>query len=126
MLRYEAGRARRLLASATPLDLAVTAVRQAIDRRLPGTGQWCKLILYLQRPNGLFFLNPNLAAESSVILQLPKQNKATAKISRLLNVYQLNLNALERVARSSDVVQDLRLKIDDLKRQLKDLGIEVQ
>lgn len=63
-------------------------------------------------------------------VQPPKQNKATAKISRLLSVYQLNLNSLERlasirVARSSDVVQDLKLKIDDLKRQLKDLGEDV-
>lgn len=118
------------LAFATPLDLAVTAVRQAIDRRLPGTGQWCKLILYLQRPDGFFFLHPGLAGESSVNVQPPGQNKAIAKISRLLSVYQLNLNALERlgrikVARSSDVVQDLKLKIDDLKRQLKDLGEDV-
>jgi hypothetical protein len=117
----------RSLASATPLDLAVTAVRQAINRRLPGTGQWCKLILYLQRPDGFFLLDPGLADEGSIDLQPPRTNKTTAKLSRLLNVYQLNLNAVERLAeprvvRSPDVGQDLRLKIDDLKRQLKDLS----
>jgi len=114
------------LLSAAPLDLAVTAVRQAVDHRLPGTGQWCKLILYLQRPDGLFLLDPELADLRPA--DGVYQNKTSAKISKLLSVYQLNLNALEKpggvtaTQPNYEAADNLRRKIDDLKRQLKDLG----
>jgi hypothetical protein len=107
-----------LVVSAIPLDLAVTAVRQAVDRRLPGTGQWCKIILYLQRPNGLLFLEPETAMGGSAAVPKPeKHDKARAKLSGLLNVYERNLNAA--VLSGSESVVDLRRKVDDLKRQIQ-------
>jgi hypothetical protein len=112
-----------LLVSPIPLDLAVTAVRQAVDRRLPGTGQWCKIILYLQKPNGLLFLDPESAAGGSASVPKPeKHDKERAKLSGLLNVYERNLNAA--VLSGSETVVDLRRKVDDLKRQIQTPGGE--
>jgi CHAT domain len=108
-----------LLVAPTPLDLAVTAVRQAVNQRLPGTGQWCKIIFYLQTANGLLLLGSKSADGGSASIPKPeKRDKALAKLSGLLNVYERNLSAA--VQSGSETVADLRQKVDELKRLIGD------
>ena len=109
--------------SSIPLDLAVTAVRQAVDQKLPGKGEWCKIILYLQRPNGFLFMQPETSYAGSPVFPKPdKQDKERAKLTGLLNVYERNLQAIAgtaSVASRPGAVEELQRKIDELKRQIQ-------
>jgi hypothetical protein len=102
------------------LDLAVTATRQAMDHVHPGTGDWCKLIFYLQKPNGLFLSTSTGATEKATRSTIPRENKEIAKLMRLLDVYQSNLAAIERrVGGSSVSVESLREQSNDLQLKVK-------
>jgi hypothetical protein len=90
----------RALLDGLPLDMAVTAVRQAIDRDEPGTGEWCRLIFFLQPPNGNLLLSPPQQAEPRQYEAQPVQNREVAKLLRLLEVYQNNLAVLQRGSRA--------------------------
>lgn len=56
----------RALFAGTPVDLAVTAARRAIDRTCPGVGEWGKVISYLQTVDGTFLLAPPAAPATLV------------------------------------------------------------
>ena len=112
------------LSSALPIDRAVTAARQGADREVPGTGQWCKLILYLQRPDGAFLLDaeaPQLTMPVAAA-RPPEQDRSKATLAGLLEVYERNLSAIERNSATTTVskpeTEGLKRKIEDLKRQL--------
>lgn len=108
-----------------PLDLAVTAARQAMNfSARPGKADWCKLIFYLQQRDGTF-----LAPAESTRTALPNsvasgRSKEYAKLQRLLDVHQMNLGALIKGTGvfpndvASDDVNSLVQKIDEIKRQL--------
>lgn len=113
---YTFGRAlyRGLLPGA-PLDLVVTAARQALDRELPGTGEWCRLIFYMQRPNGSFLLPSRMAASSPPPRSASRglesarsapaagaSSKEVARLSRLREIYEKNLSVLEQVGSVSE------------------------
>ena len=97
------------------LDLAVTATRQALDRAAPGTGEWCKLIFYLQQTDGTFLRRPiPVEAPSPDVARVQaSQNKEVLKLGRLLEVYEKNL----AVSRNGD----LEKKTADLKQRLQGL-----
>jgi hypothetical protein len=111
-----------------PLDLAVTTVRQALDRAAPGTGQWCRLIFYLQMPDGGFLLAPagDPAAVAEPALPQPPAavtNREAAKWMRLREVYRMNLASAERTQAAPDAsrplrIQALRDKIDALEAKI--------
>jgi hypothetical protein len=109
--------------SGTSLDLAVTATRQAMDRARPGTGEWCKLIFYLQQRDGTF-LRQDASPWSSMAqsqASLAHLDKEIVKLARLLDVYERNLGVLTRLAGSKatqEQVQDLSEKIDAVKVRL--------
>jgi hypothetical protein len=112
----------RSLLSATSLDLAVTACRQALDRSLPGTGEWAKLIFYMQQADGAF-LAPGAQSTSRVEMTVsPDENKEVVKLSRLLQVHQQNLDALadasSDLATTSIQKQELEQRIEVIKQQI--------
>jgi hypothetical protein len=101
--------------SRAPLDQAITTIRQSIDQARPGSGDWCKLIFFMQTDRGEILLNPEFWPTSSVKVG----DKDKVKSSRLLEVYQANLAAAERSPMiSEDHVKDLREKVDKLRREL--------
>ncbi len=103
------------LFSRTPLDQSITAVRQSLDLARPGSGDWCKLIFFMQTGDGNILLNPNFRTDFA----LNVQDKGKMKSSRLLEVYQQNLAAAERSPKiSAEQVKDLREKVDKLRREL--------
>lgn len=121
----------RALVTGLPLDLAVTAARQAIDRAQPGSGEWCKLIFYLQPPDGCFLLAPP-AIETPARQAPPVLNRELAKLMRLREVYQANLDALERSAMAPAQADwrlqanALREKVDALARQIDQAAVSLQ
>ena len=115
----------RSLLAGTPLDLSVTFARQGLDRAHPGTGDWCKIIFYLQYPNGDFLLTRNDEPKLTEYIAPPGTNKEVVKLSRLLEVYERNLFAIERGASNAldlytfpQQLEELRRKRDDVKQQL--------
>jgi hypothetical protein len=114
----------RALLVGQPLDMAVTAARQAIDRAEPGSGEWCRLIFFMQPPDGGFLLAPLPPAEVPRPQTPSAPNREVAKLTRLREVYQTNLDALERnaVARRDEAWREqaeaLREKVDTLSRQI--------
>lgn len=80
-----------------PLDLGITQVRQAIDRNQPGSGEWCRLVFYLQPADGRFLLDPGAPATASApAADDGEPSRELAKLMRLKQIYTTNLNALER------------------------------
>ena len=115
----------RSLLAGSALDLSVTAARQALDRAYPGTGDWCKIIFYLQQPNGSFLLSPPSTATGGMSSAAPEDNKEVVMLSRLLDVYERNLATLQRETGSGPTVdafreqwENLQQKRDLVKRQL--------
>lgn len=109
----------RSILSGAPLDLAVTAARQAVDRAQPGTGDWCKLIFYLQVPTGKFLTSALATAVASVKRPASlRANREVAKLTRLIEVYEANLAAIERTAVSAPASDDLRAQADVLQQRL--------
>jgi len=96
--------------------------RQAIDRALPGTGEWCKLIFYMQQPTGEFLTRVDSQPSAAAV----PVDKGTAKLVRLLEVYQRNLDALNRGTSAIgsqdpsrlDAAAELQRKIAEIQRQL--------
>lgn len=114
-----------LLRQRMPLDLAVTAARQAMNLRArPGIADWCKLIFYLQQKDGTFLAPEESARPAAVSLSTPPKSKEHVKLARLLDVHEANLNALTKGAgvsatnAQSEFVASLQQKIDEIKRQL--------
>jgi hypothetical protein len=107
-----------------PLDLAVTELRQALDRALPGTGEWCRLIFYLQAGHGGILLPPPQAqAEMPAPTVTPDRQLAT--LLRLQQLYRQNLDDLQRsVGLPSD--QARNPQIDDLRQQVDALARRIQ
>lgn len=104
----------RALLGGLPLDLAVTAVRQAIDSAEPGTGEWCRLIFYLQPPDAAFLLPPPPRAVTPQREPLAGMSREVAKLVRLREVYIANLNSME--LSSSGLSGDVWLKEADVLR----------
>ena len=114
------------LLRATPLDLAVTRMRQEINvTARPGTADWCKLIFYLQEPDGTFLS----ASEPSMPTAQRRsaaenRDKESAKRWRLLEVHERNLSALstDPIAAVSEAgklqMLELQQKVDELRQQL--------
>ena len=114
-----------LLLQRMPLDLAVTAARQAMNLGArPGIADWCKLIFYLQQNDGTFLAPAESARPTATSLSVPPKNKEYAKLARLLDVHEANLDALTKgtglgaASVSNEVVISLQEKIDEIKRQL--------
>jgi len=106
------------LLGGVPLDLSVTVARQALDRAHPGTGDWCKIIFYLQQTHGDFLLTrteESKPVESNTPLGT---NKEVIKLSRLLEVYERNLMALERETIRASAVDTVRQQAEELQRRL--------
>ena len=119
---------RAVLAS-TPLELAVTAARQAVDRAQPGSGDWCKLVFYLQHRNGRFLTATAAPGAPMRASRAPGDNREVAKLTRLLDLYETNLAVLERGVASTtgaDVFKEqsvaLKEKIASTREQLTALN----
>lgn len=118
----------RAFVAGNPLDLAVTATRQALDRALPDTGDWSKLIFYLQQPSGTFVADPTDPAAANAAPPRRQESREVATWTRLRDVYRSNLAELERSAnRSSSGAGDyaarraeLTGKIDELSQRIAD------
>jgi hypothetical protein len=112
----------RSLLTGTSLDLAVTACRQALNRSLPGTGEWCKLIFYMQQEDGTFLTSGAQRASLVETAATPDDNKETVKLSRLLQLYQKNLDVLASATAvpesTSRQKQELEQKIEVIKQQI--------
>jgi hypothetical protein len=120
----------RLLFEGLTLELAVTNSRQAIDRALPGTGEWCKLIAYLQLSDGLVLIEPSRKEEDSWGEPAPVQhaNREVHKLYKQLEIYQRNLATLGGSSNSADLDLDpeqtkvLRQKIGELQEKIRNLS----
>lgn len=125
------------LVAGVPLDLAVSATRQAIDRALPGSGDWCRLIFYLQPADGTFLLGA--APETAAVIKPPATKptaamtagvpsaaptRELARLSRLYEIYRANLDAVTQAATTQagegprNQAADLRDRLADLARQM--------
>ncbi len=114
-----------LLLQRQPLDLAVTAARQAMNLGArPGIADWCKLIFYLQQKDGTFLAAEESARLAAASHSASPKSKEYAKLARLLDVHEANLNALTKgvgvgaTNAPSELVASLQQKIDEIKRQL--------
>jgi hypothetical protein len=114
-----------LLLQRMPLDLAVTAARQAMNLGArPGIADWCKLIFYLQQKDGTFLAPAGSARTAAASPPTPPKNKEYAKLARLLDVHEANLDALTKgtgvgaINAPNELVTSLQEKIDEIKRQL--------
>ena len=114
-----------LVKSRMPIDLAVTAARQAMNLAArPGVADWCKLIFYLQQRDGTFLAPTEPSRQSAPSPAAPQRSKEYTKLARLLDVHEANLDALTKSASSgamnapSDYVTTLQRKIEEIKRQL--------
>ncbi|HEX5715289.1 MAG TPA: CHAT domain-containing protein [Thermoanaerobaculia bacterium] len=114
-----------LLLQRMPLDLAVTAARQAMNLGArPGIADWCKLIFYLQQKDGTLLAPADSARPAAASLSAPPKSKEYAKLARLLDVHEANLDALTKgtgvgaLNPPSELVTSLQEKIDEIKRQL--------
>jgi hypothetical protein len=112
-----------LVRSRMPLDLAVTAARQAMNLSArPGVADWCKLIFYLQQADGTFLAPVEQMRASAA--SAPTRGKEYTKLVRLLSVHEANLNALTNgtgvapAGAAGIEVVSLQQKIDEIKRQL--------
>jgi len=113
----------RAFVAGNPLDLAVTATRQALDRALPDTGDWSKLIFYLQQPTGTFVAHPDESSDVAAATPPRQESKEVAAWSRLRDVYRSNLAELERGAsRSSSGAADFSTRRDELTAKIDDLS----
>lgn len=109
----------RSILAGTPLDLAVTAARQAVDRAQPGTGDWCKLIFYLQVPTGEFLTTTPIMADASSKRPVSlRASREVAKLTRLIEVYEANLAAIGRTVVSAPASDELRAQADLLQQKL--------
>jgi hypothetical protein len=108
-----------------PLDLGITGVRQAIDQSQPGSGEWCRLIFYLQPLDGnfLFAQGPQPTVTERTVADT-EQNRELAKLMRLRQIYTTNLSALElgavalSIGSPADLVTSLRTKLASLDDQI--------
>lgn len=108
-----------------PLDLGITGVRQAIDQSQPGSGEWCRLIFYLQPAEGNFLL---AQAAQPTAVEIPaadvELNRELAKLMRLRQIYTTNLSALELGARTlsagspASLAETFRSKLANLDDQI--------
>lgn len=107
-----------------PLDLAMTDLRQALDRALPGTGEWARLICYLQANHGGILLQapPAPAAAPTLAASADRQ---LAKLQRLLQLYRQNLDDLQR--RGGAFPEQARQpQIDSLQQQVDALTRHIE
>lgn len=114
----------RTLASRSALDLAVTAARQAVDRSMPGKGEWCKVIFYLQQANGVLLQETgevSQAFESGIPVREQPQKKEIVKARRLLEIHQRNLEALQRGALAVTASEPVRSQAEELRRKIDEL-----
>jgi len=120
----------RLLFEGLTLELAVTASRQAVDRALPGTGEWCKLIAYLQQSDGLVLIEPRRDEQDTWAEPSPPQqaNREVYKLRKQLEIYQRNLATLGGSSSTPDWDLDpeqtraLAEKIDKLQEKIRYLA----
>lgn len=118
------------LVAGVSLDLAVGATRQALDRAQPGSGDWCRLIFYMQPGDGSFLLTPPGAdAAHSTKLSSPGSapTPELARLRRLHEIARISLAAVEQraalhPAASRKDVESLRERVDDLERQIAGAG----
>ena len=109
----------RVLLRRVPLDLGITGVRQAIDQSQPGSGEWCRLIFYLQPAHGNFLLaqGEQPTATESVAADV-EQSRELAKLERLRQIVTTNLDAPLSIASPVDLVTSLRTRLANLDDQI--------
>lgn len=118
------------LLAGTPLDLAVGATRQAIDRAQPDSGDWCRLIFYLQAADGnLLLAPPPLPAGGAAVAAAGGASREQQRLVRLREIALANLDvARQRAALHPEAARGeiaaLREQADALAQQLVRLGSE--
>lgn len=115
-----------VLLRSVPLDLGITGVRQAIDQSQPGSGEWCRLIFYLQPAHGNFlFIQGAQPATTEKAAADAEQSRELAKLMRLRQILTTNLSALElgsgalSIGGPADLVSSLRTRLESLDDQIR-------
>lgn len=111
----------KFLLRRVPLDLGITGVRQAIDQSQPGSGEWCRLIFYLQHAHGNFLLaqGGQPTATESVAADA-RQSREVAKLKRRQQIVSTNLKSgAPSIAIPADLLDSLKTRQADLDDQIK-------
>ncbi len=119
--------------AASPLDVAVGATRLAIDRAEPGSGDWCRLIFYLQAAAGDFLLESPPQAEPAALAGQPPrspagegadpQQRTRLRLVRLHDIALANLDAAKR--RAAFDPQAARREVDALRDRADALAQQI-